>query len=188
MTQDLTSREWNVLDHLQGLPLEELQLRQKTRSLPYAVCIANVTGDLNVGNILRSAVCFGAEKFFIIGRRKFDRRGAVGAQNYIDVHRIDAMTEDETLDADIFFDVLTEQGYTPYAVETDGIPMENVHWEYVNKPCLIFGNEGIGVPENILSALPELQKISIQQIGIIRSLNVSVAAGIVMSYIHKRIT
>lgn len=187
MTSEVTGQDWNVLDHLKGMNLKELQESQKTRSLPYAVCIANVTGDLNVGNILRSAVCFGAERFFIIGRRKFDRRGAVGAQNYIDVQRIDALDEDGNLHADIFFTTIAGQGYTPYAVETDGVSMQAVRWENVHKPCFIFGNEGVGIPEKILGSLPTSQKIRIDQCGILRSLNVSVAAGIIMQYVHEKI-
>ena len=178
---------WNIRDDLKDMPLEAVQGAQRAASKPYAVCVVNVLGDLNVGNILRSAVCFGAEKFFIIGRRKFDRRSAVGAQNYIELVRIDALDEEKNFLPDVFFSALAEHGYTPYAFETDGMELRGHCWGKIYRPCLIFGNEGLGIPEAVLDRIPDYRKVRIDQVGVLRSLNVSVAAGIAMDHIHRQV-
>jgi tRNA G18 (ribose-2'-O)-methylase SpoU len=186
-TREVTSQDWNVLDELKGKTVEEIRAEQKLRTRPFAVCVLNVTGDLNVGNILRSAVCFGAEKLFILGRRKFDRRGAVGAQNYIDVERIDAIDEEGNLILTNLFTPIYEQGYLPFLFETSGEDITSFGWKDIRRPCLVFGNEGVGIPEEVLDLFMDWQKVRIDQAGVLRSLNVSVAAGIAMHYVSERI-
>ena len=46
---------FNVIDEYQHLNEEELRAIADTRRLPYAVALANITGDLNTGTIIRSA-------------------------------------------------------------------------------------------------------------------------------------
>ena len=143
---DMMEKGWNVRDDLKEHSLEELREVQNVDTIPFAVCVVNVLGDLNVGMILRSACCFGAEKFFIIGRRKFDRRSAVGAQNYMDIVRVNAI-DDLKIDSRKVIDTITEHGYTPLVYETGGRDFREMKhvWPKLNKadakPCLIFGNE-----------------------------------------------
>ena len=84
-----TLNDWNVADEFKNMNLEEIRAIQKIESLPFAVGALNLTGGLNLGSIIRSAVIFGAEKFYIIGKRRYDRRSTVGAQNYIDIEYIE---------------------------------------------------------------------------------------------------
>jgi len=182
---DMMDQGWNVRDDLKDLSLEELKDVQGQDTIPFAVCVVNVLGDLNVGMILRSACCFGAEKFFIIGRRKFDRRSAVGAQNYMDIVRVNAI-DDLEIDSQKVMDTITEHGYTPLIYETGGRDFREMKhvWPELNeaeaKPCLIFGNEGHGLPEDLIQMIPAKHRIAIPQWGVLRSLNVSAAASIAM--------
>ena len=183
---------FNVRDEYKDLSLEELQKVQREDTIPYAVCIVNVLGDLNVGMMLRSACCFGAERFFVIGRRKFDRRSAVGAQNYMDVVRVNAI--DEQIDSNFglevnsqkVMDTITDYGYTPLVFETKGQDMREMKWIWPElnrenaRPCLIFGNEGYGLPDDLIQMIPLKHRIKIPQWGVLRSLNVSAAASIAM--------
>jgi tRNA G18 (ribose-2'-O)-methylase SpoU len=161
---------WNVRDDLKDHSLEELKKVQDRDTLPYAVCIVNVLGDLNVGMMLRSACCFGAEKFFIIGRRKFDRRSAVGAQNYMNIVRVDAINDLE-IDSQKVMDTITEHGYTPLVFETGGRDFREMKrvWPELNKndakPCLVFGNEGYGLPEDLIQMVPTQHRFAIPQWG-----------------------
>ena len=182
---NMMDQGWNVRDDLKEHSLEELKAVQAQDTIPFAVCVVNVLGDLNVGMILRSACCFGAEKFFIIGRRKFDRRSAVGAQNYMDIVRVNAI-DDLTIDSQKVMDTITEHGYTPLVYETGGRDFREMKdvWPELNeadaKPCLVFGNEGYGLPEDLIQMVPVEHRIAIPQWGVLRSLNVSAAASIAM--------
>ena len=179
--------ELNVHDHLKGKDVVELRGLCDQDRLPFAVCILNITGELNVGTIIRNALLTGAEKVVIMGRRKYDKRGTVGSQNYIDVERINALNEDGlTIDTEIFWAWLRKgKGYKPFFVEQGGTPLNKIDWyNWVMsvqplRPCLVFGNENRGVQDDLLYDRRG-RIVSIPQRGVIRSYNVASASGIVM--------
>ena len=153
---------------------------------PFAVCILNVTGELNVGTIVRSALLTGARQVVIIGRRKYDKRGAVGSQNYIEVERIEGLRDDGlTIDPDVFWGWMAKNGYKPVFVEQGGTPLNTIDWyNWVMSmqpllPCIVLGNENRGIQDDILYARNS-RIASIPQRGVIRSYNVASSAAIVM--------
>lgn len=177
---------WNVHDRYKNRNIDELVLAQMQATLPFAVCVLNLTGDLNVGMIVRTACTMGAQDVILFGRRKYDKRSTVGAQNYIPVVRIDGFLEDgQTLDLVGFREAMVDRGYLPIFVEQGGTPIETIDWESFlghagwavdpPTPCLVFGNESNGIPIEMM--LGELV-VSIHQRGVLRSLNVSAAAAI----------
>lgn len=190
MRQDIASQAWNVQDQYKGLSLDDLRAISDQARLPYAVCAINITGDLNIGMMLRSACLMGAERFIIYGRKKFDKRTTVGAQNYIDVVSIDAKesTHSIELNYDNFFTTMSEYGYAPVFFDTGGTPLDEfcfVDTWLDTKPCLVFGNEGMGLPVELTKGR---EIVSIPQRGVMRSLNVSSAASIVMYEAMKAFT
>ena len=131
---------------------------------------ANVVYDFNLGSIIRTANAFLAGEVVIYGRRKADLRGAMGSYVYENlVHIPDAATLDT---------FVADRGYTTVCFEeTKGaIPLAELRWPA--KPLMIFGQEGPGVPNELLERAAHT--VHIPQYGSIRSLNVSVAAGIAM--------
>jgi len=176
----------NVHDHLKGLSVEELrELCDKDRK-PFGVCILNVTGELNVGTIVRNALLTGARKVGIIGRRKYDKRGAVGSYNYIDLDRIEGLNEDGlTINKDVFWEWMSTNNFRPVFVEQGGVILNDMHWRdmFVRLqplfPCLVFGNENRGIQDDILRDRRG-NIISLNQRGVIRSYNVASASAIVM--------
>lgn len=68
----------------------------------------------------------------------------------------------------------------PFLVEQGGIPLEDINFKpFMKKPiCFIMGNEGEGLPAEMLRT--KFPKITISQYGLVRSLNVSMAATVVM--------
>lgn len=176
----------NVHDHLKGLSIKELRdLCDKDRA-PFGVCILNITGELNVGTIIRNALLTGARKVAIMGRRKYDKRGTVGSENYIDVERIEALNDDGlTINKDIFWTWIDDNNFMPIFCEHGGIPLTIVDWsEWVRDMsprnlCLVFGNENRGVQDDILND-ERGRIVSINQKGTIRSYNVASASAIVM--------
>lgn len=175
---------FNVIDSLQGKSLEEIKAEAQERMLPYAVALANINGDLNTGNIIRTAACFSAEKVFVFGRRKWDRRSAVGSNHYVEVEAFH--NETEPFDWDSAIQTIRVNGYTPVLVEQSGEYLEHISFkDYLSlteKPCLVFGSESEGIPPAICES--EIT-ISIYQPGVLRSLNVASAAAIMIHNLSK---
>lgn len=176
----------NVHNHLKGMSVKKLRELCDQDRLPFAVCILNVTGELNVGTIIRNALLSGAKQVAIIGRRKYDKRGTVGSQNYIEVERLDGLNDDGlTINPKIFWDWMGEHSYRPVFVEQGGTPLNKVDWwNWVLSmqplhPCLVFGNENRGVQDDLLYDRRG-RIVSIPQRGVIRSFNVASASAIVM--------
>lgn len=175
---------WNVRDELKDKSLDELKAIVKQDSLPFAVCALNVTGDLNLGIMMRTASLMGAEKFVIYGRHGFDRRSAVGAQNYIDIIKAGSLVPNtEEIDYTDFFPTMKRLGYEPIFFDTGGVDLTSSTIDTMHrhcaamkvKPCLVFGNEGLGIPNELTNGSII---ITIPQRGVLRSLNVGAAASI----------
>lgn len=188
------SKFWNIHDSLKGLDLEKLKQVQDSQTLPFVVCILNLTGDLNTGMIIRTACIFGAKEIIIYGRRKYDKRSTVGSQNYVTITRIDGFNENDTsFDIDKFYKVMEEKNLLPIFVEQHGWPIEAMNWKgYASNllktgrtPCLVLGNESTGIPKEMLKDSSHV--ISISQRGVLRSLNVSSAASIAIHQLSSSI-
>jgi tRNA G18 (ribose-2'-O)-methylase SpoU len=176
----------NVHDHLKHLSVPELQQVSRQDRLPWHSCFINVTGDLNIGTMIRTSHCLGATSVTVFGRRRFDRRGLVGSANYIEVDQVEGMQDELAVDRAAFYNMVHERRWTPVFVETGGMPLPLVPWQDIKDTmpgyeiCLIMGNETGGIPNNILQD-PFGTVVSIPQRGVIRSMNVSTAHAVVAS-------
>lgn len=184
----------NVLDEYKHLSIEERIQISKSDRLPYDVCLLNLTGELNVGTIIRSAYLLGAEKIWCVGRRKFDKRSTVGVEHYINIERVSGLVNDEILeiDVDIFKNIVYSKDYIPVCCETRGVALGSFNWNNIigkKRPLLIFGNEGKGIQNNILNEVEKLNgiKVSIPQRGVMRSFNVSSAASIILYDLYSKV-
>lgn len=172
----LKTTSFNVIDAYKHLPVEEIKQIAEAHQLPFAVGLANITGDLNTGVIIRTACVFGAEKVFIFGRRKYDRRSTVGAHHYVDVVSHTTLnTPSESFDWSGMLHTIRVNGYTPVLIEQGGAPLQTLNVSLHTPICLVFGAEDTGIPQAVCDS--EIC-YSIPQPGILRSLNVSTAAGI----------
>ena len=161
----------NVVDEFKGVHLDAIRDVLEGRRRPFATLILNVDYDINISTIVRSHNAFCGQEIFYIGRRKFNRKGCVGTYLYENITHFPDL--EEAL-ASIPSD------YTWIGIDNrDGaIPMSDFEWP--ENPLLVFGHEREG-----LDFLPELpyhctSVVMIPQTGSVRSLNVSVAAGITM--------
>lgn len=184
------SNTFNVRDDLKELELEEIQKISKDNALPFAVAALNVDGDLNLGTMIRNAVIFGAERFFIFGRRKYDKRSTVGAHNYIDITKMDLDIDDLTKESiDAFYSALHTRSYTPIFIEVEGENFRTLDFSVRRtylRPCFVFGSEHGGIPDDLIQ--PHSQVASIPQHGVLRSLNVSSASSIIMHKVYEDLT
>lgn len=189
--KELENKGANVIDELKNLSLDECREYQKKSSFPFHVMALNIDGDLNIGTIGRAACLNGAEKFYIFGRRRADKRGLVGAQHYLDVERVHGLLPDQqTIDVEAFNSFVQERSLFPLIVEkTDNsVCLTKVNFVEVfsdKKLLIVFGNESDGVPEKICKTYP---CISIPQVGVLRSFNVSNAAAIVMWEMRRQMS
>ena len=178
----------NVRDEYKNSPVGIRKIIQTSESKPFAVGLLNVTGELNIGTIIRTAALFGAENIFVFGRKEIDNRSHVGAINYVNIQFIKCLNDDLSFDIEKIRQIIFKYDYIPTFIETTGSSLTEKHWDKNQewKPCLIFGNEGKGIPETVIKAFHFNDIISIPQLGVMRSHNVSVAAGIVMWEMSKQ--
>ena len=197
----LDGRPLNIRDEFRNMTTEEIKQTVESQSYPYVIMLMNIKDEHNAGNIVRSAILCGARKVIIFGRRKINVRGCVGAHNYIDIERVNAIRDadkrnfddkdtlqdvDNILDEHVFIDYIQENNYLPVFVEQDRFskPATNSHiksilcraQEFEKIPCFILGNESFGIPKNILATRMQCElsyTLELKQMGSVRSHNVS---------------
>lgn len=162
----------NVADYLKWLTEEETEKYLAERRLNFSVLILNILFDNNAGNIVRSANAFGAQEIILYGHKKFDRRASVGAEFYSHFRHLRFAEDLEGLFKE--FDQIV-------AIENtaDAVGLSDFKWDKNKKTLMIFGQESAGIPPEILKKCDAV--VAINQRGSVRSLNVAVAAGIVMN-------
>lgn len=184
----------NVHDHLKHLDVPELQTLSSQDRLPWHTMCLNVTGDLNVGTIIRTSHCMGASSVIVFGRQKIDNRSLVGAANYIKVEKVPALDDNLEYDPQAFVDALVSRNLVPVFVECGGHPAHDAPWatwidamtRRGQQLCLVMGNESGGIPPEILATgcmFANSHVVSVPQRGVIRSLNVAVAHSMVSGFL-----
>jgi tRNA G18 (ribose-2'-O)-methylase SpoU len=179
-------REFAVLDPFKDMSVEELAAIQMESAFPFSVCLLNVTGELNVGSIIRTSCTMGAQEVILFGRRWYDKRSAVNAWAYQKITRVEGLLDDGlSIDCEVFWNFIEEGNYNPIFVETGGTPLQDFNWRNYFprekfcglRPLLVLGTERSGIPEELLKGE---RVVSIPMVGVLRSMNVSNAAAMVM--------
>lgn len=166
---------FNVKDELQEKTVEEIKDWQKGVTIPYSVAMYNTIKDFNLASVIRNACAFGFEKIFIIGHRKWDRRGAVGAHNYLTIEFLpDFNALMNIFERDHIIALELPEHYP--ALAHTFAPIQFFEWAYGD--CLLLGEEGQGIPLEHLEQVTN--RVYIEQPGAMRSLNAATAAGIAM--------
>ncbi|MEU3847566.1 RNA methyltransferase [Micrococcus terreus] len=160
----------NVGDEFRYWRLEAIVAELDTRRHPFHVAIENWQHDLNIGTVVRTANAFNAAGVHIIGRRRWNRRGAMVTDRYLHVHHHPTVEE--------FTAWAQAEGVAVIGVDIfpDSVPLET--YELPERCVLVFGQEGPGLSEEVHAATQAT--LSIAQFGSTRSINAGVAAGIAM--------
>jgi tRNA G18 (ribose-2'-O)-methylase SpoU len=160
----------NVIDGYRYWTVEAIVADLDTRRHEFAVAIENWQHDMNIGTVVRTANAFLAAEVVIVGRRRWNRRGAMVTDRYQHVRHVDSPAE--------LGDFARERDYVVVAVDNlpGAVPIETV--ALPERALLLFGQESIGLTE----AAREVASVvcSITQFGSTRSINAGVAAGIAM--------
>jgi tRNA G18 (ribose-2'-O)-methylase SpoU len=178
----------NVHDDMKHLSVEELYDEVQKDRFPFHVICFNLLGEANIGAIIRSAILHGAEKVWIFGRHRYDRRSTVGAHHYIDIETVDGFADPNTgeFSPEKWNELIDSNFLYPMFVEQGGIMLHNFDWvDEIHSaqvlgatPAIVMGNETNGIPDNILFKRG-FPIISIPQRGVIRSFNVATAMNMV---------
>jgi tRNA G18 (ribose-2'-O)-methylase SpoU len=166
----------NVVDRYRYWTHEAIVTDLATRRRPFHVAIENWQHDFNIGTVVRNANAFLAEAVHIVGNRRWNRRGAMVTDRYVDVRHHDgvdglvAWAGSEQLPL-IGIDLLPGSA----SILDADIPRRCV---------LLFGQEGPGLSDPARAAVGQV--LHVPQLGSTRSINAGVASGIAMFEWHRR--
>ena len=159
----------NLIDEYKNQSNEQVfnALSKKRNSLEIA--IENVEHDFNIGSIVRTANSFNVSKVHIIGKKKYNRRGAMCTDKYLEI--IHHPTIDDFLK--------TQTGRELVAIENNTPRARELHVKsFKPNTTLIFGSENNGITEELLEKAHDVRYI--ESFGSTRSVNVGAAAAIAM--------
>jgi len=160
----------NVIDRYRYWSMEAIVAELDTRRHPYHVAIENWQHDLNIGSIVRSANAFLAETVHIVGRRRWNKRGAMVTDRYQHV-----LHHPEIADLVAW---ARERNLPIIAVDNVPGSVALEHYDFPRECVLLFGQEGPGLSAEAVEASDAV--VEITQYGSTRSINASAAAAIVM--------
>ncbi len=160
----------NVIDRYRYWRMDAIVADLDTKRHPFHVAIENWQHDMNIGSIVRSANAFLADTVHIIGRRRWNKRGAMVTDRYQHVvHHEDVAT---------FVAWASAEGLPVIAVDNveGAVPVDTA--PLPERCVLLFGQEGPGLSDEAVAAASGI--VEITQYGSTRSINASAAAAVVM--------
>jgi tRNA G18 (ribose-2'-O)-methylase SpoU len=164
----------NVVDAYRYWRHEAIVADLDTRRHSFHVAVENWGHDFNIGSVIRTANAFNAQAFHIVGKRRWNRRGAMVTDRYQhEYHHPDVA------------DLVSWAGGGPDAA---GIPLVGIDnlpgsrpletFDLPRECVLVFGQEGPGLSEQMRQACEVV--LHVEQFGSTRSINAGAAAAIAM--------
>lgn len=165
-----TNDSRNVIDKYKGWPHDDIVADLDKNGVELQIAIENLERDFNMGTIVRSANAFGVRTVHIIGRKQWNKRGAMMTDKYLNViyHKCAAD----------FIGAMRQDNIHIVAVDNIQGATNLRDVRLPSNTVLIFGSEGSGISQELTRLSDEV--VAIEQLGSTRSLNVGVAAGVVM--------
>lgn len=160
----------NVTDEFKGIAHSDIVRKLDDYGVELEIAIENTLRDFNMGTIVRSANAFGVRHVHVIGRKQWNKRGAMMTDKYLNVHYYSS--------ADEFVVEMAKRGRDIIAIDNVEASVELAETKLPKSAVLLFGQEGPGLSEELLKISSKI--VAIEQLGSTRSLNVGVAAGIAM--------
>ena len=166
----------NLIDEFKGLSVENIKNYLDQKRLGFHVAIENFSHDFNIGTIARNANAFNAGGIHIIGKRHWNRRGAMKTEAYMNVYYHQTVAD--------FVKWSRDNNLQLIAIDNQKGAINLNEVELQPDSILIFGNESDGISPEMLKACSKM--VAIEQFGSTRSINVGVASGIVMYEFARR--
>lgn len=160
----------NVDDKYRYWTVEAIKRDLDAKRSGLHIAIENWQRDFNIGTIVRSANAFNIATVHIIGRRQWNRRGAMVTDKYLNIEHHPTVRE--------FSEAMNGVGRHIVAVDNQPGAKLLSRVKLPKDAVLVFGGEGPGLSPEMIEASEYM--VAIEQFGSTRSVNVGVAAGIVM--------
>jgi tRNA G18 (ribose-2'-O)-methylase SpoU len=160
----------NVIDRYRYWTIEAIVADLDLTRHPFSVAIENWQHDMNIGSIVRTANAFAADTVHIIGRKRWNKRGAMVTDRY--QHVIHHATVEEFVRWAAVKElpiIAIDNVPGSVAIETFDFPRECI---------LLFGQEGPGLSDEAVESADAV--VEITQYGSTRSINASAAAAVAM--------
>lgn len=146
------------------------KMMSKPGPFPFVLILDHLKIDFNIGKIIRSAEALGAQAVDVVGTSFFDPLPAKGCLKRVPWTMRKTFFES--------YDYFKSKGFTFYALDSEA--SESIHEVVMpDNSAFILGHEGFGVTFK-KEDYPDIRWVKIPQFGLVESLNVSVAASIVM--------
>lgn len=160
----------NVLDHYRYWKVTAIVSDLDTKRHSLQIAIENWQHDLNIGSIVRTANAFNVSFVHIVGKRDWNRRGAMVTDKYLHVIHHPSIAE---------FKVWCDENQVPI-IGIDNLPISTqLEAAILPEKCvLFFGQEGAGMSEEAVNICTRV--LAIKQYGSTRSMNASAAGAIAM--------
>ncbi|MCH9682127.1 MAG: rRNA methyltransferase [Deltaproteobacteria bacterium] len=160
----------NVIDRYRYWRVEAIVAHLDQRRHPFHIAIENWTRDPNIGAVVRSANAFGAAAVHVVGRRRWNRRGAMMTERYQHVHHHESLEDFAAMAREHQLPLLGVDNL-PGAQVIDNAPLP--------RACImLLGQEGPGLSDEARVHVGTV--LSIPQFGSTRSINASAAAAVAM--------
>ncbi|WP_030147761.1 TrmH family RNA methyltransferase [Mycetocola saprophilus] len=160
----------NVIDRYRFWKMEAIVADLDEHRHPFHVAIENWQHDMNIGSIVRSANAFGADTVHIVGRRRWNKRGAMVTDRYQHV------IHHESIEALVAWCAAKNLPI----IGIDNVPGSVIleTFELPERCLMLFGQEGPGLSPEAIAASESV--VEITQFGSTRSINASAAAAVTM--------
>jgi tRNA G18 (ribose-2'-O)-methylase SpoU len=160
----------NVLNEFKGKDGSDIVDELDRRTCGLEIACENTLRDFNMGSIVRTANAFGVRHVHVVGRRQWNRRGAMATDTYLHVHY------HPTIEA--FISAMRDRSVPVIAIENNRTSDSLQRAELPEQVCLVFGQEGPGLSDEFIAACDQV--LHIDQYGSTRSINVGHAAAVAM--------
>ena len=175
---DASTDTRNLIDKFKGLPNEEIIAELDKSRIPLEIAIENLAHDFNIGTVVRNANAFNVARVHIIGKRKYNRRGAMVTDKYLHIDHF-ATVEEFMADAHA-------RGMKVVAVDNNRPEAKALADTKLKKNSIfVFGSESDGISQELLDKAD--QAFYIEQLGSTRSINVGCASAIAMYEAVRRL-
>lgn len=160
----------NVVDKYRYWTVEAIVADLDTQRAPLHIAIENWQHDLNIGSVVRTANAFNVAGVHIVGKRGWNRRGAMVTDRYLHLFHHPTVAD---------FKAWSLENDVPI-IGIDNVPgCGNIETSPLPRACVLyFGQEGPGMSPEGLAACTQI--LGITQAGSTRSMNASAAGAIAM--------
>lgn len=160
----------NVIDSYRYWSVEAIKSDLDKTRFPFEVAIENFQHDFNIGTIVRNANAFNARAVHIIGRKHWNKRGAMVTDLYMNVYYHSTVAD--------FAEAMAKSGKRIVGIDILPASLPLTATEIPVDSVMVFGGEGPGLSAKMQERCEMI--LNIEQFGSTRSINVGVASGIAM--------